>query len=207
MVMARKQQFHNNILLNRTLEDLRILLVDDDEDFGDFAVRLIEGFGCQIKRCINADQGLEQLRSEAHYNLLITDIYMKPVNGLELINRVREEDRFLPILVLSGLGDIRFAVECIKAGALDYIEKTADESVLYGKLYNFIQKWQEIQVHTLTPREKEILHFILDGYSNRDIAELTERSIRTVEDHRRRMMEKLGAKNQIDLVKTALNYK
>lgn len=146
---------------------------------------------------------LAQLRSKK-CDLLITDLKMPEKNGIELLAEVKHLAPWVPVLVITGFGDIPTAVKAIKGGAVDFIEKPLAKEPFVRKVKAILQHGTPGDARLgkpLTRTEASILKLIIEGKSNRVIADALNRSIRTVEVHRSHLMRKLGVDNVIDLVK------
>lgn len=139
-------------------------------------------------------------------DLLITDINMPEMNGIEVITKARTLLPNLSVIAITGYGDVPLAVSAMKAGAIDFIEKPIDESVLLSAVQRAFGEHDERQkeLDTLTAAERKVLSLIVAGHTNREIAEQLQRSTRTVENHRHRLSKKLQASTTADLVRIAL---
>jgi two-component system response regulator FixJ len=128
------------------------------------------------------------------------------MDGVELLRRAKTLVPWMPVLVVTGYGDIPTAVECIKAGAVDFIEKPLQQHSFVRKVRSILQEngaHSNTVLNELTGAEKRVLKLVLDSHRSRDIAQLLNRSKRTIEAHRANVMRKLGAENLIELVKRA----
>lgn len=136
-------------------------------------------------------------------HLLITDINMPGMDGLELLQKVKRTRPLLPVIIITGYGDIPKAVRAMKDGAFDFIEKPFDEEALLNLVMSALQNEPDIELvgKSLTKREKEIFKLVIEGKSNKEIASLIFRSVKTVEYHRYRLMKKVGAHNLADLLR------
>lgn len=146
---------------------------------------------------------LAKLRSKK-CDLLITDLKMPEKDGIELLMDVQHLAPWVPVLMITGYGDIPTAVKAMKAGAVDFIEKPLEKKNFVHKIQSILNK--NVSSHSylgtsLTRTEKKILHLVIDGMSNKEIAVLLHRSARTIEVHRAHIMHKLGVDNLVDLVK------
>jgi FixJ family two-component response regulator len=161
--------------------------------------------GYKVKCFANADNCLQRLQIRS-CDLLITDVKMPGIDGIELVHRAKRIAPWMPILVITGYGDIQMAVRAVKAGALEFIEKPFQRHSFLTAVQAAI-KQQDIANHLkgkrLTKKELAVLRLILKGSSNKEMAEILNRSIRTVEDHRRHIMRKLDVDRVVDLVKRA----
>jgi two-component system response regulator FixJ len=150
---------------------------------------------------------------------IILDVHMPGRSGLDILKELNAQHYGAPIFIISGQGDIPMAVEAIKNGALDFIEKPFDAETVLGRVKEATQAWAvraqgetadlaKIQFpghEMLTPREREVLGQIAGGASNKEAGRQLGISPRTIEVHRARIMEKLGAKNAADLVRIVLS--
>ena len=147
---------------------------------------------------------------------VLTDVQMPELNGLELQRRMSELDIRLPVIVMTGHGDVPIAVEALKAGAVDFLEKPFEEQHLLEAVSSAIAISRvahdeaaaaaEIaaQIATLTPRERQVLDHLVAGQPNKTIAYDLGSSPRTVEVHRARVMEKMGARSLPELVRMTI---
>ena len=155
---------------------------------------------------VNPVTCLEQLPSH-NCDLLIVDLKMPKMDGIELLTNVKRRIPWLPVLVVTGYGDIPTAVRAIKAGAEDFIEKPLDKGTLLSMVESLLHENEPANTTTgrpLTPTQAKVLKLIIDGNSNREIADLLNRSVRTIEVHRAHVMEKLGVTNMLELIKRAI---
>ena len=129
---------------------------------------------------------------------------MPEKDGIELLTDVKHLAPWVPVLMITGYGDIPTAVKAMKAGAVDFIEKPLDKKNFVRKIKSILKK--NVSAHpdlgnSLTRAEKKILQLVIKGMSNKEIAVLLHRSSRTIEVHRAHIMHKLGVDNLVDLVK------
>lgn len=182
-----------------------IFFVDDEPAIRRSVSRTLERSGCKVSCFANAADCLKQLRMQS-CDLLITDVRMPGMDGIELVRRAKRIIPWLPILVITGYGDIPMAVEVVKAGAMEFIEKPLQKQSFLASVQTAL-KQQELgnllKGKSLTKKELAILRLILQGRNNKEIAQILHRSIRTVEDHRRHIMRKLDVDNVVNLVKRA----
>jgi len=162
---------------------------------------------CEVKTFDDADSCLKVLRNH-ECDLVIADVNLPGTSGLELLERVKWGRPQLSVLLFSGYADVPMAVRAIKSGAIDFIEKPLDEATFLPLVRKAVKNCHSDDINkgkTLTRSEIRILREVVKGKSNREIAVDLRRSVRTVENHRHRLMHKLGAKNAVDLVKKAVN--
>jgi two-component system response regulator FixJ len=194
---------------------LSVFVVDDDRVMRDALQTLfaLEGFDVQCYE--NGEHFLAAPRAE-NPGCVILDVQMPPPSGMEVLRRLRDENYPAPVVMISGRSDISIAVEAMKCGAYDFIEKPLDISDFLARVKEAAATQQagrldvqpaaaaSLAEEILTPRERDVLHQITDGASNKEAGRHLGISPRTVEVHRARIMEKLGAKNAADLVRIVL---
>ena len=180
-----------------------IFFVDDEPKVREVVGKTLEELGSKVSCFASATDCLEQLGSQ-RCDLLITDVKMPEMDGMELLAKAKRLAPWLPILVITGYGDIPMAVTAIKAGAVDFIEKPLDKKSFLWKVKSILQQStfdDSYRGKPLTESEMKVLKLIIDGKSNKEIAHLLHRSIRTIEVHRGHLMSKLDVDNVVDLVK------
>jgi two-component system response regulator FixJ len=189
-----------------TIGNQHIFFVDDEPAVCRSVSRTLESSGYEVSCFANAAACLEKLRMQS-CDLLITDVRMPGMDGIELVCKAKHIVPWLPILVITGYGDIPMAVRAVKAGATEFIEKPLQrQSFLEAIQAIFMQQnlGNFLKGKSLTRKEIAVLRLILQGKSNKEISQIMHRSIRTVEDHRRHIMLKLDVDNVVDLVKRAV---
>jgi FixJ family two-component response regulator len=182
-----------------------IFFVDDEPGIRDVVSETLEELGSKVSCFTNAADCLEQLYRQK-CDLLITDVKMPEMNGIELLTEAKRLAPWVPVLVITGYGNIPTAVTALKTGAVDFIEKPLHKETFLRKVTSILQQSTSTHTHTgksLTKSEKRILKLIIEGKSNKEIADLLNRSIRTIEVHRAHGMHKLGVDNLRDLIKRA----
>jgi len=166
---------------------------------------LLQRRGWRVRTFLNAIDCLEALHNE-DCDLLIIDVNLPRMDGMELLRHVKRLRPSLPVLMVTGYGEIPLAVEAIKDGAADFIEKPLERTAFLQAVELALGTGTDpLTGKMLTKVEKRVLGFILEGKTNREIADTLHRSIRTIEDHRARIMRKLGVDNVVDLVKKAIS--
>ena len=136
-------------------------------------------------------------------DLLIVDLKMYDIDTIALVKDIKRLVPWVAILAIADSGDIPMAIKAIKAGAVDVIEIPLEKNCFLKKIKPILQQNNADFSKFLTLKEMEVLRFILDGKSNKEIAYLLHRSTRTVEVHRKHIMQKLGVDNAVDLIKQA----
>ena len=180
-----------------------IFFVDDEPKVRKMVGRTLEQAGFKVSCFARATECLKQLHSQT-CDLLITDVKMPEMDGIELLTKVKHIIPSLPVLVITGYGDIKMAVKALKLGASDFIEKPLDRQSFLSAVDSVLKR--NTQTHplvgkVLTKTEMRVLRLMLDGKSTKEIAFLRHRSVRTIEEHRSRIMHKIGVDNLVDLVK------
>jgi len=190
-----------------------VFVVDDDDDFRDSMQWLLESAHLDVVGFSSAQAFLDQYNGEPGCMLL--DIRMPEINGLALQKMMQERNIRLPIIVITGHGDIPMAVNAMKNGAMDFIEKPFDDEVMLRLVDEALSRSTEIfqqqnqqrrteQLYeNLSRREKEVMTLVVSGMANREIAEELGISPKTVEVHRSRVMAKMEAENLPQLVNQA----
>ena len=187
------------------MSDQRLIhLVDDDEAIRHSASFMLRHAGFAVKTYQDGVTFLENAK-EALPGCILLDVQMPHMDGLEVQERLNELGVALPVIVLTGHGDVAVAVRAMKAGAVDFVEKPYEIQMLVGALERAFERLearnhQDVlmdeakgRVERLTPRERDVLVGLVDGLTNKMIAEKLDISPRTVEIHRANLMEKLDA--------------
>ena len=192
-----------------------IYLVDDDEALRDSLAWLLESQGFKVAAFASAEDLLKAWRPEFNGCLLL-DVRMPGMSGLELHERLRAQYSTLPIIFITGHGDVPMAVAALKKGAVDFIEKPFNDIELLRLVSQCLVTEQEHRARRrqdaevsrrldqLTQREREVLDLIIAGKLNKQIADVLGISIKTVEVHRARVMEKMAAQSLAELVQNVM---
>ncbi|MBP6717668.1 MAG: response regulator transcription factor [Rhodoferax sp.] len=192
-----------------------VYVVDDDEAVRDSLQWLLEGKDYRV-RCFESAESFLSRYDAREVACLIVDIRMGGMTGLELQNRLIENKSPLPIVFITGHGDVPMAVDTMKKGAMDFIQKPFKEDQLLDLVERMLdhatEAFADYQVAQnrdaliarLTLRESQVLERIVAGRLNKQIADDLGISIKTVEAHRANIMEKLNANTVADLLKIAL---
>lgn len=193
----------------------KVVIVDDDEGVRDSLGMLLESVGLSYRLYSNAAELLEEIDGSLR-GCLVLDIRMPGMSGLELQAELRRREILLPIIFITGHGDIGMAVKAMRLGALDFIPKPYHEQELLDRIHEALaydaSNRQQIYDHgqllarigTLTERERQVFDRVAAGQANKVIAQDLCVSERTVEVHRSQVMKKLGARTLADLVRMHL---
>ncbi|MBA7489758.1 Oxygen regulatory protein NreC [subsurface metagenome] len=207
------------------MNKIRILVVDDHAIMRD-GIRSLLGLHDDIEIVGEASEGKEAIEKvqELMPDLVVMDIAMPGMDGLEATRRLRKKSPKVKVLVLTQYDNREYVLSCIKAGAAGYVPKRAlgselisairavhkGDSFLYPSaaaalIEDYLQQAEEEEPYNrLTAREREILKLIADGHTSREIADMLFLSLKTVLGHRARIMEKLDLHNRTELIKYAL---
>lgn len=195
--------------------DLRLVnLVDDDG-----AIRRSVGFmlmtsGYQVK---SYESGAELLknRGELDEGCILLDIRMPGMDGLEVQQALKEKGVVLPVIIMTGHGDVALAVRAMKAGAIDFIEKPFEKAALFDAIEQGVNRLRDVEtgrdlareaavrLQALTPRERDVLNGLVRGLPNKTIAYDLGISPRTVEIHRANLMTKLNVRSLSEVLRIA----
>jgi two-component system, LuxR family, response regulator FixJ len=190
---------------------LDILIVDDEQDIRDLVSGVLEDEGFTTRTAADSNEALQAL-SDRRPSLALLDVWLQgsKLDGLQLLEEIKRRDPSLPVLIISGHGNLDTAVAAIRQGAVDFIEKPFDDEVIIETVRRALELRPaanpEIaqRLALLTPREREVLEGLVAGRANKVIAFDLDISPRTVEIHRARVMEKMQARSLSQLVRIAL---
>jgi two-component system, LuxR family, response regulator FixJ len=192
-----------------------VYIVDDDEGVRESLTLVLRSAGISARSFASAHDFLQQAELQQPGCVLL-DLRMPGMSGLELQQTLTERESPLPIIIISGHGNVPVAVQTMRSGAMDFFEKPFDLDRLIERIRECLAQETERTRHdsrhqevthligTLTPREREIFDMLVQGAMNKTIAARLGISIRTVEVHRANLMSKLEASNVSDLVHLAM---
>jgi two-component system response regulator FixJ len=190
-------------------------VIDDDEALRESLTFLLRSAKHDVRGYASAKAFLDAL-PEASLGCIITDVRMPGMSGIELLRRLRELNVAVPVIVVTGHGDVALAVEAMKIGAVDFLEKPFDDEVLMASVDAALRQQDgqsrrqseraeiESRVAALSPRERDVLGGLVAGRANKQIAYDLGISPRTVEIYRANLMNKMQAGSLSDLVRMAL---
>jgi two-component system response regulator FixJ len=197
------------------VDEPAVYVVDDDDAMRDSLDFLLATAGFSVKAFESASGFLEVL-ARVQAGCLITDIRMPGMDGLELLKRVKRERPLLPVIMMTGHGDVPLAVEAMKLGANDFIEKPFEDQRLIDTIRAAMASFADAledenasaqimsRVAALSQRERQVLEGLVTGLSNKEIARDYGISPRTVEVYRANLMIKMRAANLSELVRLAM---
>jgi two-component system response regulator FixJ len=197
------------------MADAVIHVIDDDEAMRESLSFLLESAAMTARTYESATHFLENM-IELAPGCIVTDVRMPELSGIDLVRRLRDQGVAHPVIVITGHGDVPLAVEAMKAGAVDFLEKPFDDEALLRSIRSALitdGRTQEDQaersrlretIGSLSPREQEVLDGVVDGKLNKTIAFELGISPRTVEVYRANVMSKTGARGLSELVRMVL---
>ncbi len=197
-----------------TVSEPTVFIVDDDDAVRRFLSGLIESVELRVEAFATARDFLDTYEP-GRPGCLVLDVRMPGMSGLELQRELVDQAIDLPVIILTGHGNVQLAVHAMQAGALDFVEKPFDNELLLDRIQKAVAesvrargeriKQDEItqRVQMLTPRERQVLDLVVVGETNKGVARHLDISERTVEIHRANVMRKMHAKTFAELVKMA----
>lgn len=192
-----------------------VFVVDDEQALRESLRWLLETEGLQVQAYGSADDFLRNYYP-GRAGCLLLDVRMPGMGGLELQEHMAKKGINLPVIIITGHGDVSMAVRALKAGAVDFIEKPFNDEQLLASIRGALalnEQQRELQsrkadiashLAQLTPREHEVMEMVTEGKSNKEIAAALGVTAKTVEAHRARVMEKMGAHSLAELVRMVM---
>ena len=192
----------------------QVYLVDDDPAILKGLSRLLRSAGYEPKTFVSAREFMEHYLPESP-GCLVLDVSMPGITGLELQRWLMQTNSFLPVIFLTGRGDIPTSVRAMKEGAVDFLTKPVNAEDLLGAIGAALQKERSTRamrletgairarLATLTPREREVLEHVVSGQLNKQIAAELGTVEKTIKVHRARVMEKMGTQSLAELARVA----
>lgn len=196
-------------------QEATVFVVDDDPAIRKSLRWLIESVGLKVQTHELASEFLERYSPDSP-GCLVLDVRIPGMSGLELQEKLRERGYDIPVIIVSGYGDVPMAVRAMKAGAIDFLEKPVSDQVLLDYIQKGItrdikNKQSRLQnkelierKESLTRREREVMGYVVAGLSSREIAENLSVSFKTVEAHRAKIMKKMQVKSVPKLIQMDL---
>ncbi|MFM2129254.1 MAG: hypothetical protein RL477_800 [Pseudomonadota bacterium] len=192
-----------------------VFLIDDEEAVRTALAEMLSVFGYRVETFPSAQAFLDQFKGNS-VGCIVADVRMPGMDGIELVREMSRRGSTLPVVVITGHGDVPMAVGAIKAGAEDFIEKPIDDRELVAAINRSFERSLRAREESesardvgdrfarLTPREVEVFDHVVKGYTNHAIALALGISNRTVESYRLQVMEKMGAEGVAALVRAAI---
>ena len=201
------------------MAEARVYLVDDNDGFRDSTAWLLETAGFEVQAHASGGDFLEAFGGERHGDLaecVVSDIRMPQMSGLQLQDELLRRGIHLPLVFVTAHGDVPLAVEAMRKGASNFLEKPFSEDALVEALRTALANArnrggaagavQSELLAKLSPRERQVLDLVAASKPNKIIADILGISIKTVELHRANMMHKLGVRSVPELMKVALAH-
>lgn len=194
---------------------MTIALIEDDEAVLDSLRLLLEGHGMAVQ-CFDSAEGFLAAGADSSSACIVSDVRMPGMSGLDLQRELKARSCNVPVILITGHGDIAMAVSAMREGAYDFIEKPYDAEQLIASIEKARAADQKIRSYQnqktalmarmveLSPRQREVMQLVAEGLSNKQIAQQLGISSRTVENYRAWVMERMGAANVAELVRKVL---
>jgi FixJ family two-component response regulator len=199
-------------MVTKMKHDPTVFVVDDDDAVRSFLSELIASVGLNVETYASAQKFLDTCE-RGRAGCLVLDIRMPGMSGLELQKELVTRDIRIPVIILTGHGDVQTAVETMKAGAFDFIEKPFNNELLLDRVQRAVAQQVDVTADSvkrdeiadrralLTPRERQVMDMVANGEMNKLIAHRLGISEKTVEIHRSKVMEKMQARSLAELVR------
>jgi RNA polymerase sigma factor (sigma-70 family) len=193
-----------------------VFVVDDDPAVRKALRWLIESVGLRVETFTTAQEFLDANPDPNRPGCLVLDIRMPGLSGLELQKKLTEQNSELPVIIITGHAEVPMAVQALKAGAVDFLEKPISEQMLVDRIHQALERDAknrlaqarrstiEERLALLTPRERQVFQLVVAGKSNKAIAATLGVTSKTVEAHRAQLMRKMQADNLPELVRMSL---
>jgi two-component system response regulator FixJ len=193
----------------------KVYVIDDDEALRDSLLFLLDSAGFEVTLFETAQQFLDTLPSLS-FGCIVSDVRMPGIDGIELLKRLKAAHSAFPIVVMTGHGDVPLAVEAMKLGAVDFLEKPFEDDRLIAMIDTAIRQAEPAaksealthdvaaRVASLSPRERQVMDGLIAGMSNKLIAREYDISPRTIEVYRANVMTKMQANSLSELVRLAM---
>jgi FixJ family two-component response regulator len=193
----------------------KVFVVDDSAAVRDSLRWLIESVGHEVEDFVSGAEVLDRLQ-KAIPACIVLDVRLRGMGGLDVQEELVRRGLSVPVIMITGHGDVPMAVRAMKLGALDFLEKPFSDQLLIDRVQHAIDVGRqarasgveraevESRVASLSPREREVMALLAEGKANKEVASILGLSPRTVEGHRARLMDKLGIASLAELVRLQL---
>lgn len=192
-----------------------VYVIDDDDAMRDSLDFLLGAAGFKVAVFDSAARFLEKLPG-MEFGCVVSDVRMAGIDGIELLKRIRSGEKAFPVIMMTGHGDIRLAVEAMKLGAADFLEKPFEDDRLISTIEDALKRRNDAtsgssinkeiaaRIESLSPRERQVMEGLVAGLSNKVIARDYDISPRTIEVYRANVMTKMQANSVSELVRLAI---
>jgi len=193
----------------------KVYVIDDDEAMRDSLNFLLDAAEFEVTLFESAQHFLDALPG-VEFGCVVSDVRMPGIDGIELLKRLKTNRNSLPVLIMTGHGDVPLAVEAMKLGAIDFLEKPFEDDRLIGMIDIALKQAESgarseaavldivTRVESLSPRERQVMEGLIAGLSNKQIARDYDISPRTIEVYRANVMTKMQASSLSELVRLAM---
>ena len=193
----------------------KVYVIDDDAAMRDSLNFLLDAANFEVALFESATNFLEML-PRLEFGCVVSDVRMPGIDGIELLKRMKSLDNRFPIVIITGHGDVPLAVEAMKLGAVDFLEKPFEDDRLIGLIEAAIRQREPVakdeavtrdiaaRIGSLSPRERQVMDGLIAGLSNKMIARNYDISPRTIEVYRANVMTKMQASSLSELVRLAM---
>jgi FixJ family two-component response regulator len=193
-----------------------VFIVDDDDEIRGALTLLMKSIALHARTFPAPQAFLDSYKGDHYPGCLLLDLRTPGMSGLDLFNELKRRGSRMPAIIMTGHGDVSIAVRAMKAGVFDFIEKPFKDQALLDLIQQALAQCSQTagqatrrgelaaRARTLTPREREVMDHVVTGKLNKLIASELDLSTRTVELHRARVMEKMGAKNFSELLRMSI---
>ena len=197
-------------------DDSVVFIIDDDAGIRDSLSWLVESVGLRVKTFANGDEFLEAY-DPSLVGCIVLDVRMPGLSGLDLQEELNRRASDLPVLIITGYGEVQGAVRALKAGAADYLQKPVSDQTLLDRIQDCLranirerkkradQADVVSRMASLTRRQRQVMDLVVDGRSNKEIGRRLDISVKTVESHRGHVMHKMGVSTIADLARLTLS--
>lgn len=197
-------------------DDSVVFIIDDDAAIRDSLSWLVESVGLRVKTFANGDEFLEAY-DPSLVGCIVLDVRMPGMSGLDLQEELNRQASDLPVLIITGYGEVQGAVRALKAGAADYLQKPVSDQTLLDRIQDCLranirerkkradQADVVSRMASLTRRQRQVMDLVVDGRSNKEIGRRLDISVKTVESHRGHVMRKMGVSTIADLARLTLS--
>jgi len=193
-----------------------VYIVDDDQAMRESLEFLVSSVGLEVRTFSSATDFLDRVDAKAS-GCIVLDVRMPGMSGLDLQEHLSQNRFAMPVIVVTGHADVPMAVRALKSGAYDFIEKPFNDQVLLECIQRAMEEESQTKVKldrqreidqrisTLTPRERQVMEMVVSGMANKQVAAELGLGEKTIEVHRKHVMEKMEAGNVADLIRMALS--